>query len=147
MRKVIQKEINPKTGDCMRASIASVLDVDIESVPHLTRAPLSKWFSILYYFMVAHGWVYYGSWHPICGKRKLLLKHSFNGFYLASVNSKTYKTGTHMVVMDRNWKVAHDPHPNKKWQGKLLLGNPDLNSIYQFRKMNDTDKRYWHYVD
>jgi len=146
MKKVKQKEVHQKTGDCMRASIASVLEIDIEAVPHLTRTNSDKWFTVLYYFMIAYGWKYRGMWHPATGKRKLLLRHSFNGFYLASVKSKTYDGATHMIVMDRNWKVAHDPSPNKKWQGKSLRDSSNLVGVYTFRKMDDTDKEYWDYL-
>ena len=149
MKKVNQKEIGPKTGDCMRASIASVLEVDLQAVPHLTRTDEKKWFSVMYYFFVAYGFAYSGMWWPANGKRELKKSDSINGFYMASVYSRTYprkKNITHLVVMDMSWKVVHDPHPDRKWQGETLLKHPDLESIFKFRKMNDTDKRYWHYL-
>lgn len=151
MIKVDQREVGKETGDCMRAAIASVLGVDIQTVPHITRVAQANanWFSVMYYFMVSHQYLYCGGWHPREGKRRLLKKHSFNGFYLASVNSRTYPPEegiTHMVVMDHEWKVAHDPHPNKEWQGETLWGNPDFRRIDKYRKMNDTDKQYWHYL-
>ena len=149
MKKVNQKEVGKKTGDCMRASIASVLEVDLQSVPHLTRTDEGRWFSVMYYFFIAHEFVYAGMWWPANGKRKLRKRDSINGFYLACIYSRTYpreKNITHMVVMDSNWVVAHDPHPEKKWQGETLAGNPDLETIYKFRKMNETDKRYWHFL-
>ena len=149
MIKVEQREVGKGTGDCMRASIASVLEIDLQAVPHLTRTDKTKWFSVMYYFFAAYEYLYDGMWWPAQGKRKLLKKHSINGFYLATVNSKTYPVEdkiTHMVVMDRDWKVIHDPHPNKKWQGESLIDNVDLKGIYQFRKMDKTDKRYWYYL-
>lgn len=135
----------------MRAAIASVLECDLQVVPHLTRLDESKasWFSVMYYFMVAHKYLYKGCFWPIEGKRKLLKKHSFNGFYLAVVNSKTYAADlniTHLVVMDSDFVVVHDPHPNKKWQGALLWGSPDFKSVYKFQRMNKTDESYWYYL-
>jgi hypothetical protein len=148
--KVNQKEVDPKTGDCMRASIASVLEAELEAVPHLTRTVQEKWFTVMYYFFISYGFKYSGMWWPTNGKRKLRKRDSIGGFYLASVYSRTYprkRNITHLVVMDSNWNVAHDPHPNKKWQDESLLNNPDLESIYKFRTMNKTDKCYWHYLN
>ena len=149
MKKVEQKEVGKGTGDCMRASIASVLEIDLHAVPHLTRTDQKKWFSVMYYFFAAYEKLYSGMWYPNQGKRTLLKRHSINGFYLAVVNSRNYSPEeniTHMLVMDESWTVAHDPHPDKKWQGEMLYGNPDFKYVYKFRKMNNTDKRYWHYV-
>jgi len=149
MKKVNQGEVSKKTGDCMRAAIASILEVHLQAVPHLTRTNQRKWFSVLYYFFASYEYLYSGMLYPGHSKRRLLKRHSINGFYLATVDSRTYKPEekiTHMVVMDRNWIVAHDPHPNKKWKGENLFGNPELRHIYQFRKMNKTDERYWHYL-
>lgn len=149
MIKIEQKESHKKTGDCMRASIASLLELDLQAVPHFTRSSEEKWFSVLYYFFAAYEYLYDGMWWPTEGRRKLLKKHSINGFYLATVYSRTYpkkKKITHMVVMDATGKVVHDPHPKKKWQGEMLHGNPDFKSVYKFRKMNDTDKTYWYYL-
>ena len=130
----------------MRASIASVLGVDLQAVPHLTRTEESRWFSVMYYFFISYEYIYAGMWYPTQAKRKLLKKDSFNGYYLATVASTKFKNKTHMVVMDSNWRVAHDPSSGKKWQGKLLYGNPNFKHVYKFKKMNATDKNYWHYV-
>lgn len=146
MKKVNQKENHKKTGDCMRASIASVLEVDLQAVPHLTRTPEDKWFSVMYYFLISYGYIYSGMWYPSQPKRSLRKGDSFSGFYLAVVSSKTHKGKTHMVVMDDNWKVVHDPNPNKHWQNKKLLGDQNFKHVYKFRKMNKTDKNYWYYI-
>lgn len=150
MKKVNQKEIHKGTGDCMRASIASVLEIDLQAVPHLTRTAKDKWFQVLYYFMISYEYKYCGMWHPWNKKRRRPLKqHSINGYYLGIVNSRSYpkdKNITHMVVIDQNLKVVHDPNPNKKWQGENLKDNPDFEGCYLFRKMNKTDKDYWHYL-
>lgn len=149
MIKVEQQEVDKGTGDCMRASIASVLETDLQAVPHFTRTDKEKWFSVLYYFMVSYGFIYSGTWWPVRGKEELKESDSINGFYLVSVTSRTYEESegiTHMVIMDCNWNVIHDPHPNKLWQDECLIDNPGLQHVYQFRKMNDTDKKYWHYV-
>ena len=149
MIKVEQKEVGKKKGDCMRASIASILELDLQAVPHFTRTKETRWFSVLYYFFASYEYIYSGMWWPSQGKRKLLKRDSINGFYLATVNSRTYPKKskiTHMVVMNAAGKVVHDPHPKKKWQGEMLYGNPDFKSVYRFRKMNSTDKQYWHYL-
>ena len=149
MKKVDQREVDSETGDCMRASIASILELDIEAVPHFTRMSEEKWFAVLYYFFISHGFKYEGHWYPSQGKRKLLKCQSIDGFYLATVNSKTYDKDmgiTHIVVIDTEFNVAHDPHPDKKWQGENLLGSDNFNSVYLFRKMGDIDRQYWHYL-
>ena len=149
MIKIEQAEVDSETGDCMRASIASILDADLMAVPHFTRTCEHRWFTVMYYFFISYGYKYSGIWYPVEGRRKLLKKHSIDGFYLASVNSKTYDKEigiTHMVVIDADFNVAHDPHPDKKWQGENLLGDENFNSVYLFRKMGDIDRQYWHYL-
>jgi hypothetical protein len=146
MNKVNQEETCAETGDCMRASIASVLEIDLQAVPHLTRTPKLKWFSVMYYFFIAYEYKYSGMWYPTQSKRQLKKSDSINGFFLASVNSRNHEGVTHLVVMDSYWRVAHDPHPSKSWQDEMLFKNKDFVSVYKFRKMNKTDKGYWYYL-
>ena len=88
-------------------------------------------------------------WYPTQKKSDLKKCYSIGGVYLAVVNSRSYNpldNITHMVVMDREWKVMHDPSPKGDWQDENLFNNNDLKHIYKFRRMNKTDMNYWHYV-
>lgn len=134
MTPIDQIEINSKTGDCMRASIASILDLELQAVPHFTRMPDDLWFKVLYYFFYANNYVYSGV-RKYTNQKLPLKKYSINNHYLASVKSRSYGEVGHMVVVDKNLKVVHDPNPNKKWLGEKLMNNEDFNYVYLFEKL------------
>lgn len=89
-------------GDCVRASIATILDLPIETVPHfleLGEKP-EHWEIELIDWLEERGltiWREPGH-------------YLFEGFYLASGQSD--RGVSHMVVY-RNGELAHDPHPSR----------------------------------
>jgi hypothetical protein len=153
MRPVEQIETSPKTGDCMRAAIASVLEIDLQAVPHLTRTSSERWWVVFYYFLVSYGYRYEGmfcrpGFEKIEGE-ELPLDESIGGFYLVSVRSRNYpreQNVNHMVVCDRKLNVVHDPHPSKTWQGANVWNHEDFVDYFQFRPLNDTDCTYLFYT-
>lgn len=121
----------------MRACIASVLETDLEAVPHLTRTSEDRWFDVFFYFMYAYGYNYIGAWDDESGETPHEMG-SIDGYFLAGVNSRNYppEQGVgHLVVMDSDWVVIHDPHPSKSWQDENLENHPDLNHIWIFREL------------
>ena len=48
MIKIDQQDVSSISGDCTRASVASVLELDIQAVPHFIK--YDNWFSVMYYY-------------------------------------------------------------------------------------------------
>lgn len=113
------------TGNCLAATIASVLEVSIDEVPNLVNQ--DTWFEDMVGFMRRRGFEYVcyidarpdGSW-PELEQEEI---DAFGGCVLASgFTDRIYPEGhemagkpiLHAVVMDWATKtVAHDPHPSK----------------------------------
>jgi len=90
-------------GDCVRASVASILDLPLSEVPHfLEIAPEPQLWGLAFEdWMEARGLYVW-------------LKHGhveFEGYYLVSGPSP--RGVSHMVVY-RDGKLAHDPHPSRE---------------------------------
>lgn len=106
-------------GDCVRASLASILELPIDAVPHfLEAADLPEQWEIEFLeWLEARGvtiWREQGH-------------YVFEGFYLASGPAE--RGVSHMVVY-RDGALAHDPHPSRAglidvaWSRMLLPFDP-----------------------
>lgn len=123
-------------GDCMRAVVASLLDMQIEAVPHFLLHG-DNWFGVFWRFLDAVGWVFEGSGRP--KSRVLLEEDSIGGYFLGIVPSKNFEGKTHAVVLDCEGNVAHDPSPNKNYQGVNVLQSGELKSWYMVsQKLEET---------
>ena len=89
-------------GNCVQASVASILELDLSSVPHFLEiaARPEEWEFAFMDWLEERGIGYIrrtGDW-------------VFDGYYL--VNGPTERGSTHMVVY-KDGKLAHDPHPSR----------------------------------
>jgi hypothetical protein len=92
-------------GDCVRAVTASILELDPKDVPHFVKInPGSDWYEDWEAFMKKHG----VTPHMLIGPWKTL--PYITGYYLASGPAE--RGCKHIVIM-RNGKVVHDPHPSR----------------------------------
>lgn len=125
-----QKIVDPGKGDCFRACIASILEV--ENDDKLPNSHRGDWLA---------------PWHKYFNKQGLRLGYNAKaiwreGYWIASVPSKNYKGVTHSIVMlDSN--VAFDPSTKKKYRkGRSLVGKDiarfgywiELSDISKFKK-------------
>lgn len=133
MKPVNQLYVSSTRGDCTRATIASIFELELEQVPHFRLYQDSNWFLVYYYFIYSLGYEYMGQHHP--EKSKLEFEDSINGYFDACVPSKTFKGGSHSVVIDTNGVVVHDPNPNKLYQGENVLESGVLEFWYCFKKV------------
>lgn len=121
--------VDKMTGDCTRACIASILELDIESVPNFIEDG-NAWFDRFWKFLKDHGYNYYGGGWPKGPDRPnghiLSESPNIDGFVVATVPSRTFDEIGHSVVMDLNGIVVHDPNPNKAWQDVNILKSGDL---------------------
>ncbi|MBO3760337.1 hypothetical protein [Ciceribacter sp. L1K22] len=89
-------------GNCVQASVASILDLPLSAVPHfLEAAPTPSEWELAFW-----------DW---CEERGIgLIRRSgewiFDGYYLASGPSPR---GVNHMVVYRDGVLAHDPHPSR----------------------------------
>lgn len=137
MKKVFQTITDKNRGDCHRASIASLFDLEIEQVPHFRLFNDETWGNVFSGFIwgLGYDWTANGE----LGKNKLLECDSINGYFEACVPSANYPDRTHSVIIDLKGLIVHDPHPKKAWLGKNVLKSGDLKywSIFKKQKIDE----------
>ena len=119
MTFIDQSNTDKGTGDCTRAVVASILSLDsIEQVPHFILYKEGMWFVVYKGFMRIFGFELEGTSN---NPEDLKKENSINGYFIASVVSKTHGWPTsHSVVIDMKGRVVHDPNPNKLWQDEVI---------------------------
>ena len=94
-------------GDCMRACIASILDLPIATVPHFLRdaegEPAAFWNGV-YDFIDARGYIY------LPGYMKPM--PNFDGYHIIGGPSPRGNGLLHAVV-GLNGQIVFDPHPSR----------------------------------
>lgn len=141
MTPIDQTIVDAERGDCMRAVVASLFDLELDQVPHFRLYDTEEnrgnhyrnWFNILSNFCNCLGYelCYYSRFSK---GNKLEEKYSIDGYFYAAVNSKVFETGKHAVVMNMDGIVVHDPSPTKKWQDVNAMESGELDGWYYFKK-------------
>lgn len=117
MIKVYQTIIDPIKGNCMQAALASLFELTLEEVPNFIE--LENWIQEYKNFYKQKG-LEFGI---LSNTPKELLKKALkydggvNGYFNASVPSKTFENVSHAVIIDSDLTVVHDPNPNNLWLG------------------------------
>ena len=132
MIKVFQSIIDGKNGDCIRAAVASIFELLPEQVPHF-KLYEREWMNIYIHFLMAMGY----SWNGNCHLHTKLAKEEFlagkyadvKSYYIANAPSKTFAGLRHIVVVNKEGVVEHDPNPNGLWLGENLLNQESMCSI------------------
>lgn len=124
MKYVDQTVIDGENGDCHRAVIASILELDITQVPHFRLYDDQTWFRVYHYFLLANGWEYTG--YRTIEDNTPIESDSIEGFFDATVDSRTFPGKKHAVVIDLKGVVVHDPNPNRKWMGRDVIETGEL---------------------
>lgn len=117
MIKVFQRDCSKDKGECYRACVASLLELDIDVVPHFLE------FGDMWYIEAAHFWDKYGYIFIGCGdltQAKDCVENNriipIDGCLLATVPSRTHgSTVKHCILVDAQGNVVHDPNPNQLW--------------------------------
>lgn len=124
MKPVPQEKSHPTKGDCLRASIASLFELELSQVPHfrLFSSDRERYILSGFYWGMGYNWI--GCGKP--GNDQLLEHHSVNGFFEACVPSSYGPNASHSVIIDIDGTVIHDPHPQQPWKGKNVLESGDL---------------------
>jgi hypothetical protein len=129
MKPVDQTIIDKDRGDCMRACIASMLELDLSQVPNFLAFG-RLWYNMMWAFLGVLGW----ELHYTDFKNKPTENDTINGAIMASVKSLTIEGSTHSVLIDINGNVIHDPNPNKLYSDKTVL-----NEMVGFFKITKKD--------
>ena len=104
----------------MRATIASLLELELEQVPHFALFREGRWFEVFVGFMYGCGYKYVAIGNPK-QESGLQLEDSIDGYFYAVVPSLTFTGGFHAVVIDMNGIVVHDPSDTKLHMGRNVL--------------------------
>lgn len=123
MKIVDQSIVDALTGDCTRACIASLFEIELDAIPNFITFG-KDWFIPFWNYIKDSGYDFYGTGFP---KTRILSESpNIDGFVMASVPSRTFKNVGHSVVMDLKGLIVHDPNPNRKWQDVNVLESGDL---------------------
>jgi hypothetical protein len=106
---VFQTTVDKEKGDCLRAALASILELKLEDVPHL-RLLGENWFETMYSFLWDNGYEFHGSKY---GTDILTYDKGVKGYYIVQGKSRTYPDCKHNVVF-KDGKMVHDPNPSNK---------------------------------
>jgi len=140
LKPVDQTIIDVENGDCTRACLASILELEIDAVPNFIRYGAS-WFKIFWPFLKSLGYEYYGVGFPIGDEYPkghiIRDEPNIDGYVIASVPSRCFENSGHSVVMDLEGLVVHDPNPNKGWQDINVLKSGDLQHWMMIGKKDD----------
>ena len=145
MIKIYQRITDKGKGDCVRAVIASMFELDIEQVPHFLlfdyEHPLryeTNSFHVMYHFILGLGYKSI-DYHNIKNRSERTRiyptrKNLVNRCIYAQVPSMTYERVSHAVLINSKGRVIHDPNPNKKWLGKNAIKTGNLLGWYIIKK-------------
>lgn len=115
-QRVMHDPENGQQGDCMRAVIASLLELDIEAVPHFAQMASGslKFYGLIDCFLESQGYEMNWGRNPI-----YVLKEGLDIYHLISGVSPRDPNVYHCVV-GLNGQVHFDPHPSRAG----LAGDP-----------------------
>ncbi len=124
MKKVYQSNVSSDCGDCARAAIASLFDMELLDVPDFlgNHDTIPMGLAIMNF----HNDRGYKSGYMNRSEKPTLQEIAkydggVNGYFYAAVDSRTFEGGSHAVIVDVNLNVVHDPNPN----GRCLELNPE----------------------
>jgi len=119
MKLYVQKVCDKDKGDCLRACIATVLQIHISNLPNY------------------HSDKYFLDWMKLLATSGIEIRYGqscwIEGYWIASVPSKNFKGVKHSIVM-KGQLVFFDPSPKKKYKigENLLLKHKIVDGGYTF---------------
>lgn len=154
MHKVYQSIICPEKGDCFRAAVASLLELQLEEVPNFVE--YKRWYSMFLDFLSQRGYLeeeYLENelMNPLANEEfsfKQLQNYSgVSGYFIGIVYSPLFNKGAnprgvlHALIIDKNFNIVHDPNslnvPDETIYPSSHLYN-GIKSIYVITKNKET---------
>lgn len=114
-----EKEIH---GNCFSSCIASILNIDLLSVPPFQDMG-ADWFQALFYFLAQNNLEFYGT-----GRKEDVYSYNIgvDGYYIVNGSSpRGFKRGHSIIFKDGI--MVHDPHPSR-------LGVSDIWSYFMIER-------------
>lgn len=107
------------TGNCFEASIASLMNLNIEDIPDLCAYQDGPWMKKLNKWLEKYKLVYMEV-HLLVTEAENFF--SDKDFYHVIVGDTSRRTGIKHAVVGRKGKMVHDPHPDHAGilQGEML---------------------------
>ncbi|BES79837.1 hypothetical protein [Yersinia phage vB_Yru_GN1] len=142
MIRIHQEIVDPKIGDCLRACVASILELPITLVPNFVEYQHRYQKIFMDYMRTIGG--YDSVFVTQIDKNnpyKLNVHHSFmnfgtiKGVTIASIRSKKYPGGSHAVLINNKFRVVFDPTTDLDYsqEGRNLSGSDDLYGYWIFK--------------
>lgn len=118
MKKVYQKLVDPKRGDCMQAVYASLFNMELEEVPPFIDFG-EDWMIKIREFLAEKGYkiktVLYNGKNVMSEYHIERVKdyEGIDGLFYGVVNSPKFylEGGTHAIIVDKDLNIVHDPNP------------------------------------
>lgn len=151
MKKIYQTIVSQENGNCMQAAIASLFDLELDEVPNFIQLQIDdpgKNANLEEMLFIQERGYEYCCYFPSMSYDKkpteeqiertlkiLDADNGVNGYFYASVPSKTFPDGSHAVIIDKYMNVVHDPNPNQlaltwtKYDIQYIVTNSDNWSI------------------
>lgn len=121
MKKIYQTIVDKGKGNCMQATIASILELPLKEVPNFIEydgKPGTSSHHELNKFLNTKGYDYCyvnRNRHDSTDFLRKIAKFDggINGFFYAVVPSQSFEGCGHAVVIDADLNIVHDPNPNQ----------------------------------
>jgi len=119
VKPVNQTITNFKTGDCMRACVASIFELPIESVPNFMADGHEKYLEHLQAWCARKGLLFL----PIKFIEGTIAKEFLRDTYVVAIGESpgAVKAEQNHAVVWRNGRIVHDPHPTDH---RGIIGEP-----------------------
>lgn len=117
MKKIYQSTIDKGSGDCMRAVVASLYDLELLDVPNFIEFKENCHIHMMDFFIDKGHEPCYIYKHNYTTEQMIEIAKicgGINGYFYASVPSQTYEGGSHAVIVDSDLNIVHDPNPNQR---------------------------------
>ena len=126
MTPVQQTDTSSKRGDCQRAAVASLFDLEIGQVPNFRLFSEDRWWSVFCGFIWGMGYEVIATIKDPEDLANFKLVGVIDNLLLASTTSSYGGDYSHMVVANIQGKIIHDPMPNNPLNGINLLAGDIL---------------------
>lgn len=149
MNKIFQRLVDAGNGDCMKCTIATLLGLNYEDVPHFLEFENPN--SEMADFMIDKGFEFEGCLYNYPNSEYSTINQlkdcdGINGLFYASVFSpKYYKEEdgpeayqiTHAVLINKNYEIVFDPNADyqniNSYPASDYLGFNGIRNVYLFK--------------
>lgn len=137
MKRINQIYTEKGRGDCWRAAVASLLEIELEAVPHFLLHG-DYCYSVFIKFLESLGYNFLFTRIKSRGefvKENLPTKKDlYKRAVIALVPSRNHEGVNHCVLINSKGKVIHDPSPNKNWLGENIFEQKAILSWYKIQR-------------